>query len=201
MNFSKEALQKISDLTASLTNYVLKVTGKSLVADTEIAKIHEHTNKATLDLIQEALTTALKNAYDDAVSNSHTHANKTALDNVSGNNTGDQDLSGLKLKPNQVSITSSATPTPTGNYQENEIYITALAEASELQAPSGTPVNGNTLLVRITSDDTPRALTYNAIYRAIEVELPNTTVANKTIYIGAIYNSTATKWDVTAVIQ
>jgi uncharacterized protein YdeI (BOF family) len=101
----------------------------------------------------------------------------------------------------KTSIVSSATPTPTGNYQENELYITALAEASELQAPSGVAVNGNTLIIRITSDATPRALTYNAIYRAIGITLPTTTVASKTLYMGAIYNSTATKWDVTAVIQ
>lgn len=45
-----------------------------------VDKKHEHTNKITLDAIQEALTTALKNAYDGAVTDSHTHSNKATLD-------------------------------------------------------------------------------------------------------------------------
>ena len=46
------------------------------------ADFHTHLNKTILDGIQEALTTALKNAYDAAVSDSHTHTNKTILDNI-----------------------------------------------------------------------------------------------------------------------
>jgi hypothetical protein len=59
-----------------LSGKVDKITNYSLVADTEIAKIHSntadhsHLNKLTLDAIQEALTTALKSGYDGAV----THA-------------------------------------------------------------------------------------------------------------------------------
>jgi hypothetical protein len=50
--------------------------------DDSVSKKHSHANKATLDLIQEALTTILKAAYDGAVTNSHTHANKATLDNI-----------------------------------------------------------------------------------------------------------------------
>jgi len=41
------------------------------------------------------LTDELKEDYDNAVTDSHTHSNKSDLDKVSGNNTGDQDLSAL----------------------------------------------------------------------------------------------------------
>jgi hypothetical protein len=109
----------------------------------------------------------------------------------SGTNTGDQDLSGLKLKPNQVSITSSATPTPTGNYQENELYITALAEASELQAPAGTPVNGNKILARIDAA-AEQNLTYNAIYSG---NMPKVVEAGIPLYMEFIYNSTSSKFE------
>lgn len=44
---------KISDGIISLEGYVQKETGKSLVLDTEIAKIHSHTNAAQLDKISE----------------------------------------------------------------------------------------------------------------------------------------------------
>lgn len=43
-------------------------------------------------------TNALKSAYDGTVTNSHTHANKTVLDNVSGTNTGDETKSSIESK-------------------------------------------------------------------------------------------------------
>jgi len=96
-------------------------------------------------------------------------------------------------------ISSSATPTPARASKRNLFTITGLAEAAELQAPSGTPEEGDTLIVRIKDNGTARALTYNAIYRAIGVTLPTTTVISKTLYIGFIYNSIDSKWDCLAV--
>lgn len=97
------------------------------------------------------------------------------------------------------SITSNATLTPIGSAALNLFYVTALATAATIAAPSGTPTNGNRLLLRIKGDATPRTLTWNAIYRVIGSTLPTTTVASKTFYIGIIYNSTDTKWDVIAI--
>lgn len=96
---------------------------------------------------------------------------------------------------------SSATPTPTGNKAHNELYITALAEASELQVPSGTPTNGNKLIVRIKDNGTARALTYNAIYSGIVDTLPSTTTISKVLYMGFIYNSTSSKWEMVALTE
>lgn len=95
---------------------------------------------------------------------------------------------------------SSATPTPVGD--SNDLYtITALAAAAELQPPSGTPTEGQAIMVRIKDDGTPRALTYDAIYREIGVTLPTTTAAGKTIYLGCIYNSVGPFWDVLGVAE
>lgn len=98
-------------------------------------------------------------------------------------------------------VASSATPTPIGSATFNRFYITALAAAAEFAAPSGTPVNGNGLIIRIKDNGTARALTYNAIYRAIGVDLPTTTVLSKTHYLGFIYNSADSKWDCIAVVE
>jgi len=94
-----------------------------------------------------------------------------------------------------TSTTSSATPTPTGDRKVNELYITALAAAAEFQAPSGTPANGNKLVVRVKDDGTARALTYNTIYSGISETLPATTVLSKVLYMEFVYNSTTTKWE------
>lgn len=110
-------------------------------------------------------------------------------------------LNGKEAVVSTSSIASSATPTPTGDATQNSLYITALAEAAELQAPSGTPANGNKLIVRIKDDGTARALTYNAIYRGVVDTLPATTTISKTLYMGFLYNSSDSKWDLLAVAE
>lgn len=96
---------------------------------------------------------------------------------------------------------SSATPTPTGNSRENELYLTALAVGATFAAPSGTPTNGNKLMIRIKDNGSAQTLAWNAIYRAIGIALPSTTTASKTMYIAAKYNSADSKWDVLAASQ
>ena len=94
---------------------------------------------------------------------------------------------------------SSATPTPTGGSLRNFFTITALAANATFAAPSGTPANGNKLLIRYKDNGTARTLAYNAIFRAIGVTLKTTTVASKTGYLFAVYNSADSKWDVLSV--
>lgn len=100
-----------------------------------------------------------------------------------------------------VTIASSATPAP--NADITDIYtITALAEAATFGAPTGTPVNGQKLIIRVKDNATARSLSWNAIYRAgTDVALPTTTVVSKTLYCGFIYNSTDTKFDLVAYIN
>ncbi|MCL4418375.1 MAG: hypothetical protein M1365_17105 [Actinobacteria bacterium] len=92
-------------------------------------------------------------------------------------------------------IASSATPTPIVASKRNLFTITALAAVAAFAAPSGTPLEGYTLAIRIKDNGTARALSWNAIYRAGDIALPTTTVLGKTMYLCFIYNSTDTKWD------
>jgi len=99
-----------------------------------------------------------------------------------------------------VTVASSATPTP--NADITDIYtVTALAEAATFGAPTGTPVNGQKLIIRIKDNATIRALSWNAIYVARGVALPTTTVASKYLYLGFIYNSQSSTWDLIATSQ
>ena len=102
------------------------------------------------------------------------------------------------VNPSVQETTSSATFTINSD-QETTGVITAMASATTIASPTGTPVQGQKLTFRFKDDGTGRALTWNAIFRAIGVTLPTTTTANKTIYIGCLYNSTDTYWDVVAV--
>ena len=111
-----------------------------------------------------------------------------------------QTLSAKRIDPRVTSTTSSATPTP--NVANEDVYIlTALAVNATFGSPAGPPVQSTKLLIRVKDNATPRTLAWNAIYRAVGVTLPTTTTANKTLYVGCVYNSTDTKWDVIAVTQ
>lgn len=114
--------------------------------------------------------------------------------------TGTQTLTNKRINPRVSSTASASSLTPTIANFDQYVY-TALAANLTINAPTGTPVVGNKLMFRIKDNGTARTLTWNAIYRAIGVTLPTTTTANKTLYVGAIYNSTDTKWDVIAVSQ
>lgn len=108
----------------------------------------------------------------------------------------------IKLVKNSVtSVASSGTPTPIGSGERNQYNITALAAAATFGVPSGSPADGNTLIIRIKDNGTARALTWNAIYRAVGVVLPTTTVISKTMYVGCRYNAADSKWDVIAVTK
>lgn len=100
-------------------------------------------------------------------------------------------------EPRIVSVASTATLSISSSATDQSI-ITAQSEALTIAAPTGSPVEGQKLIIRIKDDGSARAITFNAIFRALGVTLPTTTVASKTTYLGLVYNSTDTKWDILA---
>lgn len=112
---------------------------------------------------------------------------------------GVETLTNKRITARVGTVASGATPTPAGD--DVDIFtVTALAEAATFGAPTGTPTNGQKLIIRILDNGTARALAWNAIYRAgTDVALPTTTVLSKTLYCGFFYNSAASKWDLVAV--
>lgn len=98
--------------------------------------------------------------------------------------------------------TNTSTGTLTPDSVSHMYQLTAQAAALSIANPTGSPVNGQSMLFRIKDNGTARAISWTGTqYRAIGVTLPTTTVISKTLYIGLIYNSADTKWDVLAVSQ
>lgn len=95
------------------------------------------------------------------------------------------------------SVVSSATVTPT--FANDEVIITAQAVNLTLNNPTGTATEGKSLIVRIKDNGTARSITFDTQYRAVNVNLPTSTTASRTLYLGMIYNATDTRWDVTGV--
>lgn len=79
--------------------------------------------------------------------------------------------------------------------------VTALAVAGTVPTPTGTPFDAQKIILRIKDNGTARALTWSGIFRAVGNSLPTTTVLSKIIYLGFVYNSTETKWDLIAKAQ
>ena len=102
------------------------------------------------------------------------------------------------LDPVVNSQASTATLTIDSNETELAI-LTAQNGSCTIAAPTGSPAQGQKLLIRINDNGSAAPLTWNAIFQEIGVTLPTTTTANKTLYIGCIYNTDSIKWDVIAV--
>ena len=100
-------------------------------------------------------------------------------------------------------VASASTITPTGD-SSDQYNVTALAVPATIAAPSGTPTDGQKLVLRFKDNGTARALTWttsSGAYRAVGVTLPTTTVLSKTLYIGCLYNAADAFWDVVAAAQ
>lgn len=111
---------------------------------------------------------------------------------------GAETLTNKRINPRTSTTTSTATLTPDIS-SFDQYNLTAQAASLTVAAPIGTPVDGNRLTLRILDNGSAQTLSWNAAYTAIGIPLPTTTVASKMLYVGCIYNSTNTRWDVVAI--
>ena len=107
-------------------------------------------------------------------------------------------LTNKRINPRVSSAASASSLTPTIANFDQYVY-TALATNLTINAPTGTPVVGNKLMFTIKDDGTSRTLTWDAAFAPVGVTLPTATTVGKWTYVGAIYNASATRWDVIAV--
>lgn len=97
-----------------------------------------------------------------------------------------------------TTATSAASHTPTGGSYRNLLKVTAQAEAVTFNAPSGTPADGNMILIKYKDNSTSRSITWDAIYNGYK---PAATVAGKWTLIVGIYNSSNSKWQTSLAFQ
>lgn len=114
-----------------------------------------------------------------------------------------QTLTNKRLNVRVLSQASTATLAINSDSYDQSV-LTAQAVALLISAPTGTPVNGQKLTIRIKDNGTARAITWitsSGGFRAVAPTLPTTTIISKVVYIGAVYNSDETFWDVVSVAQ
>lgn len=111
-----------------------------------------------------------------------------------------QTLTNKRVNPRSTTATSTATLTVNSDTTD-QAALTAQAAGLTIAAPTGTPVDGQKLTIRIKDNGTARAISWNAAFRVIGATLPTTTVISKTVYVGCIWNAADSKWDVVSVAQ
>jgi hypothetical protein len=114
-----------------------------------------------------------------------------------------QTLTNKRINP-RISFTTSTATLTVNSDSFDQAVLTAQAVALSVAAPTGTPVNGQKLTLRFKDNATAQTISWTTTsggFRVIGCTLPTTTVISKTIYIGCIYNSDDTFWDVVSVGQ
>lgn len=105
-------------------------------------------------------------------------------------------------KRNQPRISLAASGDISPDVTVADMYIrTAQAAAITINNPIGAPVQGEKMIIRLQDDGIARAIAWGGQYRALEYPLSATTVVNKLLYMGFIFNSTDTRWDMVAINQ
>ena len=135
--------------------------------------------------------------YKDASNAVQVLASASATGGAFSTLTASTSISG-RYNPRVATTTSTSTLTP--NISTNDQYnLTAQAATLTVAAPTGTPVNGNKLIIRILDNGSAQTINWNATYTPIGVGLPTATTAGKMLYVGCIYNADNTRWDVVLV--
>lgn len=108
-----------------------------------------------------------------------------------------------RQKPLVVAMTDGATITP--NVDQGDVFTVTLAGNRNLANPTGTPTNGQKMMIRFRQDGTGnRTITHTGSQYRFGTDITGvtlTTTAAKTDYVGYVYHSADSKWDVIAFVK
>jgi hypothetical protein len=129
---------------------------------------------------------------------------RTSIFKLSTINQGDNIFGQNITDSSPTTITSATTTSFTPNLNTGDVF-TITAQASDLYFynPIGTPFSNQRMIIRIKDNGTSRALNFTGSqYRAsLDIPFPVSSSVSKTLYLGFIYNSTDTKWDLLAKVD
>lgn len=180
------------NLTGLIDSGLATLTDGDVWRDTSDSKFYAREDGSSKKIINDSI-----NDLPDV--NITTPANGEVL--IYNNGTGDWE-NGTATPSFDISA-SSASYTPDSDSNDGTT-LTALATNLTINAPTGTPVEGQTYVIKIKDDGTSRTLTWNAIYQdnwagGTINTLPTATTIGKWHRLEFEYNSTDTKWDVISI--
>lgn len=172
----------VTDITGSVSPYVSQtLTNKTLNADNNTITNIEIDNFKATAVVTEAegissndndttlpTSAAVKDYVDSASAGSHA--------------------------PRVSTIASSATPSINVSTTD-QFNIAALATNITSVSISGTPADGQKLMIRIKDDGTTRTITWGSSFQSSGIaSLLASTAASKTHHVGLIYDASVAKW-------
>lgn len=176
------------------------LTNKDLSSGTNTLPTAVVTLTGSQTLTNKTLTTPII----ATISNTGTVTLPTATDTLVARATSDT-LTNKRITARVLSAASYTTDTGSSlNGDTQDIFVvTAQTGALKFNNPSGTPTEGQKLIIRVASSTTSaRALTWDTAFLATTVALPTTTTATTAMLnIGFIYEATSpnTGWQCVAV--
>lgn len=197
-----DGARALTNLYYASTNYTLQTGTLNLLITTPLVNLGWI--QGTRIRIWNSATAYMEGVITSTISNPQTSNISVDIDYVVGSGspstwyvgiTGDLGNGNAKVQ----TVTSSATVTPTAT--NDLVTITAQAVGLTLANPTGAFSEGKSLMIRIKDNGTAQTIAFGTNYRAIGITLPTTTVINKTLYLGIIYNSTDGKFDVLGLNQ
>ena len=152
---------------------------------------------AGTDYLAPAAIGTTVQAYDADLT---TWAGKTAPTGVVVGDTDTQTLTNKKIEERVVAASDATSITI--NADTTDLATQANTQAAgtlTINAPTGTPVNGQKLMLRLQSTNV-QTFSWNAIFAgSTDLVLPTASSgSSKYDYVGFIYNSTASKWQIIA---
>jgi hypothetical protein len=198
-----------NDLVDALTNVVSATTGSLdttkvvdlTTAQTLINKVLSDSTTSVVDALDATKilkfdvtgTTGVTGTVTSAFTTAKTVTLPDATDTLVGKATTDT-LTNKRITKRVGSTTSSATPTI--NTDNVDIYRLT-AQAADITSfttnLSGTPVEGDMLLIEITGT-AARAITWGTSFESSTVTLPTTTVTTNMLQVLFKWNSSTSKW-------
>lgn len=186
------------------TNYTLQTGTLNLLVNPSYPLINLGWVQGTRIRVWNSATAYMEGVVTSTISNPQTSNISVDIDYVVGSGVQSEwfvsvagDLGNGNAKVQTVTSSTVVTPTATNDL----VTITAQASALTLANPTGAFSEGKSLMIRIKDNGTARGIVFGSNYRGIGITLPSTTVINKTLYLGIIYNSTDGKWDVLGLNQ
>lgn len=117
--------------------------------------------------------------------------------------TDSQTLTNKRIEPRKVSLSNPAT-VDINSDNLDLVSCESCASALTINAPTGTPVEGQELLIKFLDNGSTHAITWNAIFQgSVATALPTQTNGSTTasLYCRFAYDSGVTKWRLLTVTK
>jgi hypothetical protein len=110
------------------------------------------------------------------------------------------------LQPGRISTATTTTSLAPNTDTYDTYLLTAQASNLAITADTGSgQYDGQRLLFRVTPTSSSLTITFSTgstkTYRLLDVAIPSSTIANKTIYFGCVWSAAASRWDIIACSQ